>query len=253
MNLNWTTREHNPTFLSQLSDLSHFVNTRHVDPQQRVLHRLRKPNTENWLDYNTDGDCLVAMRHFYNYFVPPSILESAPHGFLGLGLSTCGYSNAAKSLLNQPLPSKKYPQYHHTHYSKINQLNSLIGNYRIIDRIPNYFGTYPLIFWNGSQLHYIGGYNTFSKEIDNEKHFIRQLLLCLQRCLPITQGLLHEQPMIVMTSDKNQAVNFKNGVRIMMPTDPAHEYFTIAKHFDLPPQNWVMDLRDENKITISPF
>jgi hypothetical protein len=145
---------------------------------------------------------------------------------LGIGKPGCPYSIAAHDLLTKELDS--YYEYHYP--------------------IPGYHGTYPLIFWFGERLRYIGGYTTFVEKLPEQ--YIRRLLLRLQRCLPPSTQKLHHQPTIVMTRDKKLKID--NGVRLLIPEKP-HEYFTIEKEFDLPTDGWIIDLRNVKKVRIQPL
>lgn len=222
---NWVTREHNPTFLRQLEDFAHFTREHKVSSTEPHLHRLRRPHTSTWIHYDTDEECLTAMRHFYNQFVDRKQLTH--HGLFGMGLPGCPHSEHSRRLIQQ--------------YG---------GHYIQVTSLPDYKGTYPLVYWYGEQLHYIGGNSTFSKEIEDGKHRIRLLLLALQKCLPTSQGLLHEQPMIMMTSDPLQHV--PQGVRILIPKPP-HAYFQLVEQFKLPKNGWIMNLTNPENIRIVPL
>ncbi len=226
MIINWKTKQVNPDFLKRLGDLPHFKNHYQVVEDQRPLHCLLKPNTTQWFDYNNDEDCLEGMIHFYNQFVKPDQLKPSIGGFLGIGKPGCPYSIAAHDLLTKELDS--YYEYHYP--------------------IPGYHGTYPLIFWFGERLRYIGGYTTFVEKLPEQ--YIRRLLLRLQRCLPPSTQKLHHQPTIVMTRDKKLKID--NGVRLLIPEKP-HEYFTIEKEFNLPTDGWIIDLRNVKKVRIQPL
>lgn len=226
MIINWTTKKVNPEFVKQLGDLPHFARHYQVVETQGPLHRLLKPNTSTWFDYNNDKDCLEGMIHFYNQFVKPDQLKPSIGGFLGIGKPGCPYSIAAEKLLTQELDS--YFEYSYP--------------------IHGYHGTYPLLYWFGERLRYIGGYTTFSQTLP--QHLIRRLLLRLQRCLPSTTQKLHHQPMIVMTRDRNYKV--QDGARLLLPEKP-HEYFVIEEEFKLPKDGWIMDLRNVNNVRILPL
>jgi len=162
MEVTWITSNPNTTVFESQTDLSHFTDNSHYDPQHSSLHSLRHPTTNQWIPCKTDEECLQTMRDLYTEMVKPMIPTTTHGGYFGVGLSHCPYSQNAKRILEQK--------------------NSIYSD--LPHRIPNYHGTYPLVFWCGSPhepTQYIGGCSELIQQLKSKKHHIKELLHYLRQ------------------------------------------------------------------------
>jgi hypothetical protein len=195
------------------------------------------------------------MRELYTEMLKHMIPTTTHGGYFGVGLSHCPYSQNAKRILEQK--------------------NSIYSD--LPDRIPNYLGTYPLVYWCGSPhetTQYIGGCSELIQQLKSKKHHIKELLHYLRQYIHYHHHHHHHKTRHHHHSKEEehhhhdplsdsryitsiQGRHVRNGKIRQFLRDSPHviirsaETPTAIKHwnqlsteYDLPPQ-WFIDLKSE--------